>query len=501
MRINYMSDMELMSDATGPIFPGEFEVEKAELHLSSGDKVNLADPNTALLTFTFTEDIEESAIQGELIFLDSVSAASRGPIVGGEVIDMKIRTSSEFRTDDVVMDFSKNNLIVTGLGKYETSGHETIGSTSVTFCSQEIVENYRTRVSQSFEGTYSDIVEEIMEKIIKSGKNLYIEPSVGKKKIVTPNIPPFDVISLAMEEATNDQLEPTYYFYETTMGYHFRTLMDMYDPDNSMGKRVFKYRDAPHGLRTPSSGTQNWLQAIGTILDYDILPRTNLLNNLDYGTYSSKLIEHDIYNKTYYEYEYDYFEKENLQIRMSTQEGEGEPIYSQKQVVNGKTLSEDKMETFLVPTSLKKLDAQSDAQHSSTFGTSAGNFPEYGFVGKNGKDWVQRRNSMRTQISDGEGATCLRLIVHGNTLVNAGDVIELDITERHMAGAPANPDPVLSGPFLVKSVRHEINISGRTSHMMELIVIRDGFPFKIPAAGKSPSKGSFRKIESYYESF
>ena len=186
---------------------------------------------------------------------------------------------------------------------------------------------------------------------------------------------------------------------------------------------------------------------------------------------------------------------------MSTQEGEGEPIYSQKPIVNGKTLSEDKMETFLVPTSLKKLDAQSDAQHSTTFGTGSGNFPQYGFIGKNGKDWVQRRNSMKSQISDSEGATTLSLKVHGNTLINAGDVINLDITERHLTGAAPNPDPVMSGPFLVKSVRHEFNVGERTSHMMEITVIRDGFPFKVPAAGKQASKGSFRKIESYYEAF
>ena len=120
-----------------PIFPGEFEVELGELHLSNGEIISFADSNTGLLTFTFTEDIEESAIEGELIFIDSVNAANRGPIVGGEIIDLKIRTSSEFRTDDAIMDFSKNNLIVTGLGNYSASTHETVGATSVTFSSQQ----------------------------------------------------------------------------------------------------------------------------------------------------------------------------------------------------------------------------------------------------------------------------------------------------------------------------------------------------------------------------
>ena len=108
---------------------------------------------------------------------------------------------------------------------------------------------------------------------------------------------------------------------------------------------------------------------------------------------------------------------------------------------------------------------------------------------------------MRKQIRDTEGATTLRLRVHGNSLINAGDVIHLNITEKHAHSDGTNPDPVLSGPFLIKTLRHEFNITGGLSHMMEITVIRDGFPFKIPAAGKSPSKGSFRKIESYYEAF
>ena len=203
--------------AKPPIDPGEFRIEKAEIHLASGQVVKLADPKTGFLTLVFTEDIEEAAIQGELIFIDTVNVANRGPITGGEVIDLKIATPSQFSDESAVIDFSKNNLIVTGLGNYTADNHPTGAATSITFCTQEIVENYRTRVSQSFEGTYSDIVEEVMEKIVKSGKNLYIEPSVNKKKIVAPNVPPFEIIKMAMEEASNDQQEPTYYFYETTI--------------------------------------------------------------------------------------------------------------------------------------------------------------------------------------------------------------------------------------------------------------------------------------------
>ncbi|MEC8882319.1 MAG: hypothetical protein VX737_03470 [Pseudomonadota bacterium] len=488
-----------MAKESGVIDPGEFRIEGANLYLSNGQTVNLLDPNTGFMSLVLEEDIEEAAIMGTLQFFDPRNVANRGPITGGEVIDMKIATSSEFSDESSIIDFSKNNLIVTGLGSYQADAHPSGAITSVTFCTQEIVENYRTRVSQSFEGTYTDIVEEIMEKVIKSGKNLYIEPSVNKKKIVAPNVPPFEVIRMAMEEAMNDQQEPTYYFYETTMGYHFRTLMDMYEKED---KAVLDYHDDFIGLASPATKEikDNWIHAIKQILSFQVLSRSNLLANLDHGVYASKLIEHDIYNKTYQEYEYDYFDGP-----IETHIAPNEFIYSKKPIVNGNTLTKDKMQTYLVPTALKNIEAQTDAHHSSSFGTGSGNFPQYGFSAKNGKNWVQRRNSMRSQIADKDGATTMRLVVHGNTIINAGDVININISERQpVITGEANPDPVLSGAFLIKNIRHNFSVNDGLSHSMTLTVIKDSMPSDYRGqfdSGKSPSKGSFRKIESYYEAF
>ena len=89
---------------------------------------------------------------------------------------------------------------------------------------------------------------------------------------------------MAMEEASNDQQEPTYYFYETTMGYHFRTLMDMYGKED---KSVLRYHDTQAGLVSPAAATQSWVNAITNIISFDVLSRTNLLSNLDYGAYAS----------------------------------------------------------------------------------------------------------------------------------------------------------------------------------------------------------------------
>ncbi len=45
--------------AKPPIDPGEFRIEKAEIHLASGQVVKLADPKTGFLTLVFTEDMKK----------------------------------------------------------------------------------------------------------------------------------------------------------------------------------------------------------------------------------------------------------------------------------------------------------------------------------------------------------------------------------------------------------------------------------------------------------
>ena len=309
---------------------GEFVIDECIIHTTSGQTVNLLRLPYVMNNIVVEEDIEQSSIFGSITFLDSQNAASEGPIIGQETLTLKIRTTG-INNEDSILDFSGHSLMVFSIRKNVAIG-ETLGATQISFCSFEMMEDRRMRVSQSFEGTYDKIVEKVFRDILKSKKKLWIEESVGKKKIIAPNISPFDVIRLAMHQAINESKEPTYYFWETTKGYSFRTLKSMYSTSSKLGAPMFRYieRAKPGGEFGSKNASMDVMGDLASIERWEILTGTDTLVNYQNGVYASKLIEHDIFNKTYNEYKYDYLNPKQKEEHMPGGEGvgDGSPIYS-----------------------------------------------------------------------------------------------------------------------------------------------------------------------------
>ena len=495
----------------GQFKPGEFVLEVCKINLVNGQEIDLTQGDATVLGIKFTEDIQQTSILGQLSFADTVNIKSRGPIVGQETLDLKIKTGKNWNSEDAMIDFTKNQLMVSSI-EASVNVRETVGATVINFCSQELMENYRRRLSQSFTGLYSDIVEKILKKFIKSGKNLYIEPTIGKKKIIAPNVTPFELIEMAMNEAVNDNEEPTYYFFETTMGYHFRTLESMYA---DKAKPMMKYIETTKpGGYVKKGGVFNWLEAISTMKGHRIMNMSDGVVNYDEGMYASKLIVHDIFNKTYNEYEYDYLNPKKIEQKMpaTNRGGLGEPVYSESPInSSGDTITKHKEKTFLVPSSISKKKADTgmgygevnyDAHHSSTVGTGSGSFPEYNFITKNAANSVQRRVGVNRLFSSAGGGPSVEIDAHGNTLINAGDMIDLAITHRAQQeqGGGLTPDLVYGGPFLIRKIEHTFTVNPNY-HGMKIWAMKDSMPKKLPSKGKPPKKGSGRVIKDYYDGF
>ena len=373
---------------------------------------------------------------------------------------------------------------------------ETLKGSKIKFCSFEVMEDRRMRVSQSFEGTYDKIVEKIFRDVLKSKKKLWLEETVGKKKIIAPNISPFDVIRLAMHQAVNESKEPTFYFWETTKGYHFRTLESMYSAGSQLGSPMFNYVE-----RTTPGGTNSRkidiLGDLASIDAWEILSGTDTLLNYQDGVYASKLIEHDIFNKTYKEYEYDYLNPKEVEQRMPATSGGGfgNPLYSATPVNQKReTISTLKDKTFLFPVSLSGKDKKRDAHHTSL---PAG---KPNFIGPVASEWYQRRVSMKHQILEGKGLG-IKLFVHGNTVINAGDMIHINLFNRTMDPQKRQQrpyDPLYSGPFIIKNLKHTFLLDSM-SHSMEITAIKDSIPYPLGAAGKHPkTDGPGGTIKGFY---
>ena len=161
----------------------------------------------------------------------------------------------------------------------------------------------RTKISASFKGTISDIVQRIIKEsdYLNSKKPLFIEPSKNIRKFVIPNLTPFQAIKLIKEEAVSaDEGSPHYVFFETPNGYHFRSFDSLLGNKGSLSvEHKNTYRSQPPEQANPGAN-------IATILDWQVDDNSNSFLNTRLGMYASTLFYHDIFNKNIQKFEYNY---------------------------------------------------------------------------------------------------------------------------------------------------------------------------------------------------
>ena len=451
---------------------GEFQLDQLKLVTTSGLEVNLT---TSVVGLTLFEDIFSMTVSGTVAIAASVNLASHGPILGQEYLYLKISTPT-FKDESAVIDFSKNAFLVSSISKREkvTDGVQIF---TLNFVSQELIKNQRLKVNQSLTNTWSNIVEKMLTDpaYIDTKKKINIEPTTGIKKFVAPNIRPLDVIVLGMKQAVSEYKgEPTYLFYETLKGFNFRTLASHYNDASQL-----EYVVVFPGTNPVGSKGYDVLNELKTVISYEIVANNDSVVNYRTGVFGSELITHDIISKSYSTKTYNYhdeFENESHIVSGVTAGKLEFPLASEiKLNEKGLRISDFPARTFVMPTSLSG-GTRSDSQHQTENNTSP-------YMAYDPHKWVQRRNSQMVQL---ENALQVNIVVHGNTLINAGDKVILNLPWTSSAEPPRNEkyDRFYKGPFLIKRIRHDFNMSSNPQrHMMYMSLVKDSLEEELDASG------------------
>ena len=441
---------------------GDFELEDARIKTTTGQIVNLT---TSIIALTFFEDVQSSAVTGTILLQDSFALTSIGPIIGQEYLYLKISTKS-FTDETAVIDFTKNVFLVHSLQNRTDAGNN-VQMYMLNFTTSEIMKNQRTKVSQTLKGAYSTIVINMLQNFVDCKKDMYIEPSSGNKKIIAPNIRPFDVIGMATKEAISDKFkEPTYMFFETMKGYHFRSLASMYAEGPIL---TYTTRKAGGNIiqQGPGKGGIDIIKDLTAVLDYEVVANTDTLINYTAGTYASNLFVHDIFNKRYENFKHGVFSnfQDEKHISGFSSKSKDFPIYSDLAIEeDGSTIADFPARTYVMPVTEHDTDEHSDASHITSNNT-------YPFASYNPQNWVQRRNSQMMQLEQG---FLINILTHGNTLVNAGDIIELNLPNKAGVKTTENEqnDRFYKGMFFIKRIRHDFDFT-ESKHKTHLTLVKD----------------------------
>lgn len=424
---------------------GEFNIVQCDIVLSSGKVVGL---KASIMGLTIFEGIDQLTVTGTITIQDSFNLASFGPIIGQEYLRLKIATPGLSGGENII-DFSSNPFVIVSVDDRVEIGNG-VQATTMSFCSREFMINQRTTVRRNLVGSYAEIVRTMIEKDLDSGKELYIEPSGEKKKIIAPNVKPLDIVRMSMKNAVSKEgNQPTYIFWETTSRFNFRTLGEMYAQPP-----VMTYEKTISGTRT-QNGARDILAELGAIENYRITSSPDTMWNYTKGIFSSELIVHDVMSKSYQKHIYNYNESFANEKHLGK-----EPV-----AVNdpdGVSVSSFPARQYLKPTvGVGTLD---ESYEDGCYG--------YSFNSNN----LNLMQSRKSQFGMLEGGLQLNIDVVGTTVVKAGDIVEIKIPSVSAVKTPQNEtlDMLYNGNFLIRSLRHDFDISN-TKHRMSMNVTKDSF--------------------------
>jgi len=421
---------------------GEFNIIQCDLVLTTGKVVGL---KASIMGLSIFEGINQLTVTGTMTIQDAFNLASFGPIIGQEYLRLKIATPNLTGGENTI-DYTSNPFVVTSIDDRVDIGNG-VQATTMTFCSREFIINQRARVRRTLVGSYSDIVQTMVENDLESDKELYSEPSSDKKKIIAPNVKPLDIIAIATKNAVSEKFnQSTYFFWESTSGFNFRTLGDMYAQTP-----VMSYLSSTAGTRT-KNGVRDILAELSAIEGYRITGSPDTVYNYATGIFSSELIVHDIISKSYQKHIYNYSDNFSEEQHLGTK-----PL-----AVNdpdGINVSSFPSKQYLKPT----VGVDTDQSFNDEF-------YQYSY-GTNKLELMQARNS---QLSMLESALQLNIDVVGTTIVKAGDIVKITIPSVSAVKTTKNEteDMLYNGNFLIRSLRHDFDISN-SKHRMSMNVTKD----------------------------
>ena len=438
---------------------GEYQLTDLKLFTGSGEVVNL---DNIYVSLDIYENMFSNGLTGTLMIVDTNNLIMNAPITGQEFLSFKIKTPT---IDNVSIDFTKHVMTVykIDLRKAER-GNEVI---QLHFCSPELLRNSRTRLSKSYEGNISDIVRKVLEdaKSVNTKKDLFIEDTLGLKKIVSPNKNPYSLIRDLTTDAIAINGSPHFVFFENIDGIHFRTLDSLYN-QGSTGEFIASDRGP---IDFQKGGITNIVEDLKRVLDYQMASNNDTKRNIKSGMFGSKTISHNIYEKNFDVKIYDYFEEFEKYGRVSAGESDF-PIYNKAPVDFANNLS-----SF----NDAKIYMHSTSKDSSGFDTQHYKGTNTNYTPNDIQKTIAFRTAKNTELDNG---VKINMEINGNTTIRTGSIIDFQLPIVGTNHTGDNFDIYHSGKFLITKARHNFNRT-TNAYKIYLSTVKDSFNKELPDGG------------------
>jgi hypothetical protein len=456
-------------------YAGEYVLKEASLVCSSGVTFDLVG---TIISFEIFENLFSTALSGSFIFVDTDNIVTNGPIIGQEYLYLKVGTPS---LDGYDIDFTNVPFATYKINVREDANKNT-QLLQVSFTSPEIIRNNRVRVSKSYTETIDQIVTNVLrdERYINTAKPLNIEPTAGIRKVVSPNLHPYNFITnLATESISTKDGNPFFLFYESTKGINFRSMESLFAED-TMGDYAMGDFGNNEGKKPDIK------KEFGRILQFEIAANSDMLSKVTSGMLGSSIIEYNIYNKTFNKSTYNYINDFNQFNRVHYENRtKDNPIYSEGFIDEKEKTVGDFTDARIHLHSVSS-GGSFDTQHTDT--TSS-----YKYEPNKIKDSLLHRQAKFNEFTDG---ITIKMVINGSTNISVGQTINVTIPVTGVAH-DKKFDKYYTGKYLITKLRHGFDMPTK-KHEITLSASKDSFLEYVPDGDNIPfSKQSLTNIINY----
>ena len=427
------------------------------------------------------EDILTNTLYGSIIIYDTQDIRSILPLTGLERLSLVLKTPGcpgfdYTPTTGTPFHIYKVDKITKELSKDDHQRYV------IYFCSPEFINNQLETVSKAYAGAIENAVNDIVKNKLKSKKPFYFENTATNAKYVIPSLKPLKAINyLASQSVSGKYHNSGYLFYETSKGFNFRSIESLLAMGGSVARpHKWVYTSQVH-LNLDESGkgqpeVKDVESRFQSIIKPEIDKQVDVLGNIMGGMYANRLVVHDAFNKTIKTHDFDYLKEFEKSFHLETV---GAELDSKKHLLpdaqygdTGKGLNE-------YPNAKKMVVSETSKVHN-----------DYEFTPT--KELLPKIISQQKTLKN----LNLTILVYGNTLLNAGDIINF----YHPIMRPADKaieNPYTSGRYLITAIKH--TVAQGKDHEMILKCMKDSVrtPYPIESDPLIVGKDYSREVNIY----
>ena len=376
------------------------------------------------------ESLFAKAMQLKIGMVDGAGLIKAIALQPGDVISVMIqkddKQEKKVEKDFVILEIQEGDRTQNSQGR----------SYSISGLTQPAHNNQVFGVSRSINGSVSEMIEQVAKDFLKI-EELEVEETLGGATYVCANLPPFKIIDALTQQAVaadakgDDNL---FFFYENADGFKFKSL-----------RKIITDAATHNYVVTPDKNRSENEQDIYRVMSFRQLKTGSQSEQIKGGMLENEVLEFNVLNRTLVSSRFRYKDK-------------SEDIH-----ILGKNPGRD------LETNIDQWVSPEDSRNSGNAPHVVVRSDETAF---NRSNYFTRKYGATKAQKHLFNQICFTLSFHGNPMLRAGDLIEIESPE-FSAKEVKEQDHLFNGKFLIGNVRHRI--VGSDQFVTHVDIFKDGY--------------------------